>query len=39
MFLTSMTEEYTSVTHPVIVASDRVTAGFSAKRIDALVGA
>ena len=33
-----MTEEYTFVTRPVIVAGDRATAGFSAKRVDALVG-
>jgi arsenate reductase len=31
-----MTEEYTFVTRPVIVRGDRATAGFSAKRIDAL---
>ncbi len=34
-----MTEEYTFVTRPVIVRGDRATAGFSAKRVDALVGA
>ena len=34
-----MADEYTFVTRPVIVAGDRATAGFSAKRIDALVGA
>jgi arsenate reductase (glutaredoxin) len=33
-----MTEEYTFVTRPVIVRGDRATAGFSAKRVDALVG-
>jgi arsenate reductase (glutaredoxin) len=33
-----MAEEYTFVTRPVIVRGDRATAGFSAKRIDALVG-
>jgi arsenate reductase len=33
-----MVEEYTFVTRPVIVSGDRATAGFSAKRIDALVG-
>jgi arsenate reductase len=33
-----MTEEYTFVTRPVIVRGDRATAGFSAKKIDALVG-
>jgi arsenate reductase len=32
-----MVEEYTFVTRPVIVSGDRATAGFSAKRIDALV--
>jgi arsenate reductase len=32
-----MTEEYTFVTRPVIVRGDRATAGFSAKRVDALV--
>jgi arsenate reductase (glutaredoxin) len=33
-----MAEEYTFVTRPVIVRGDRATAGFSAKRIDELVG-
>ncbi len=33
-----MTEEYTFVTRPVIVHGDRATAGFSAKRVDELVG-
>jgi arsenate reductase len=33
-----MTEEYTFVTRPVIVRGDRATAGFSAKRVDELVG-
>lgn len=33
-----MTEEYTFVTRPVIVRGDRATAGFSAKRIDELLG-
>ena len=33
-----MAEEYTFVTRPVIVHGDRATAGFVAKRIDALVG-
>jgi arsenate reductase len=33
-----MTEEYTFVTRPVVVRGDRATAGFAAKRIDALVG-
>jgi arsenate reductase (glutaredoxin) len=33
-----MSEEYTFVTRPVIVRGDRGTAGFSAKRIDALIG-
>jgi arsenate reductase (glutaredoxin) len=33
-----MTEEYTFITRPVIVRDDRATAGFSAKRVDALVG-
>ena len=32
-----MAEEYTFVTRPVIVKGDRATAGFSAKRLDALV--
>jgi arsenate reductase len=32
-----MTEEYTFVTRPVIVRGDRATAGFSAKRVDALI--
>lgn len=32
-----MSEEYTFVTRPVIVRGDHATAGFSAKRIDALV--
>jgi arsenate reductase len=34
-----MSEEYTFVTRPVIVRGDRATAGFSAKRVGALVGA
>ncbi|HEX2205457.1 MAG TPA: ArsC/Spx/MgsR family protein [Longimicrobium sp.] len=33
-----MSEEYTFVTRPVIVRGDHATAGFSAKRVDALVG-
>jgi arsenate reductase len=33
-----MSEEYTFVTRPVIVRGDRATAGFSARRVDALVG-
>ena len=33
-----MTEEYTFVTRPVIVRGDRATAGFSEKRIEALLG-
>lgn len=33
-----MTEEYTFITRPVIVRGGRATAGFSAKRVDALVG-
>jgi arsenate reductase len=33
-----MTEEYTFVTRPVIVRGDRATAGFSAKRVDELLG-
>ncbi|HEV3051757.1 MAG TPA: ArsC/Spx/MgsR family protein [Longimicrobium sp.] len=33
-----MTEEYTFVTRPVIVRGDQATAGFSAKRVDELVG-
>ena len=32
-----MAQEYTFVTRPVIVRGDRATAGFSAKKIDALV--
>lgn len=32
-----MTEEYTFITRPVIVRGDRATAGFAAKKIDALV--
>ena len=32
-----MAEEYTFVTRPVIVRGERATAGFSAKRVDALV--
>ena len=32
-----MTEEYTFITRPVIVRGNRATAGFSAKRVDALV--
>src|SRR5687768_8526806 len=34
-----VTEEYTFVTRPVIVRGDRATAGFSAKKIDALLDA
>ena len=34
-----MAEEYTFITRPVVVAGDRATAGFSAKRLDALTGA
>lgn len=37
-YLRLMTEEYTFITRPVIVRGDRATAGFSAKRVDALVG-
>jgi arsenate reductase len=33
-----MAEEYTFVTRPVIVRGGRATAGFSAKRVDELVG-
>lgn len=33
-----MTEEYTFVTRPVIALGDRATAGFSARRVDELVG-
>ncbi len=33
-----MAEEYTFVTRPVIVRGDRATTGFSAKRVDELVG-
>ena len=33
-----MSEEYTFVTRPVIVRGDRATAGFSARRVDDLVG-
>lgn len=33
-----MAEEYTFVTRPVIVRGARATAGFSAKRVDELVG-
>ena len=33
-----MAEEYTFVTRPVIVRGDTATAGFSAKRIDGLLG-
>jgi arsenate reductase len=33
-----MSEEYTFVTRPVIVRGNRATAGFSAKRVDELVG-
>lgn len=32
-----MSEEYTFITRPVIVAGERATAGFSQKRIDELV--
>ena len=31
-------EEYTFVTRPVLVRDDRATVGFSAKRVDALIG-
>ena len=31
-----MAEEYTFITRPVVVRGDRATAGFSAKRLDAL---
>jgi arsenate reductase-like glutaredoxin family protein len=31
-------EEYTFVTRPVIVRGDRATAGFSATRVDELLG-
>jgi arsenate reductase (glutaredoxin) len=33
-----MSEEYTFVTRPVIVRDGRATAGYGAKRIDALIG-
>jgi arsenate reductase (glutaredoxin) len=33
-----MAREYTFITRPVIVRGDKATAGFSAKRIDALIG-
>lgn len=33
-----MAQEYTFVTRPVIVRGGRATAGFSAKRVDELVG-
>jgi arsenate reductase len=33
-----MAEEYTFVTRPVIVRGGRATAGFSARRVDELVG-
>jgi len=33
-----MAEEYTFVTRPVLVCGDRATAGFGAKRVDALIG-
>jgi arsenate reductase (glutaredoxin) len=33
-----MAEEYTFVTRPVIVRGDRATAGYSARRIDSLIG-
>ena len=33
-----MADEYTFVTRPVIVRGDQATAGFSAKRVDELVG-
>ncbi|HET7463115.1 MAG TPA: ArsC/Spx/MgsR family protein [Longimicrobium sp.] len=33
-----MAQEYTFVTRPVIVRGGRAAAGFSAKRVDALVG-
>ncbi len=32
-----MEEEYTFITRPVVVAGDRATAGFSTKRLDALL--
>ena len=32
-----MSEEYTFITRPVIVRGDRATAGFSQKRVDALI--
>ena len=34
-----MAEEYTFVTRPVIVRGDRATAGFSARKLDALLDA
>lgn len=37
-YLRLMAEEYTFITRPVIVREDKATAGFSAKRVDALVG-
>lgn len=33
-----MTEEYTFVTRPEIAVGNRATAGFSARRVDELVG-
>jgi len=33
-----MEAEYTFITRPVVVSGDRATAGFSAKRLDALIG-
>lgn len=33
-----MAQEYTFVTRPLLVRGDRATAGFSAKRVDALTG-
>ena len=36
--LRHMAEEYTFITRPVIVRGERATAGFSAKRVDELVG-
>jgi arsenate reductase (glutaredoxin) len=34
-----MAEEYTFVTRPVIVRGDQATAGFSARKLDALLDA
>jgi arsenate reductase len=36
--LRHMAEEYTFITRPVIVRGERAAAGFSAKRVDELVG-